>query len=159
MRRFLLDTNLLLGLTRRAPWAEWAYNHFDFGSSAVICFTSVVCVGELRALAEKFGWGRQKRGQLDAVIEELPTLPINDPDILTAYALIDAWSSGKPVAAPHGAPPTKPAITMGKNDLWIAATAHVTGAVLLSTDGDFEHLDGVWFKYERVDQTATPSEG
>jgi len=30
---------------------------------------------------------------------------------------------------------------MGKNDLWIAATAHVTGATLLTTDKDFDHLD------------------
>lgn len=159
MQRFLLDTNLLLGLAREAPWARRAYKQFGLGEPDVIWFTSVVCVGELRALAEKFGWGRRKRVQLDRVLEELPALPINDPDILTAYALIDAWSCGKPVAAPQGAPPTKPAITMGKNDLWIAATAYATGAVLLSADGDFEHLDGVWFKYERIDQGTAPSQG
>ena len=43
---------------------------------------------------------------------------------------------------------------MGKNDLWIAATAHASGAILLSTDGDFEHLASVWFRYERIDQAA-----
>jgi tRNA(fMet)-specific endonuclease VapC len=30
---------------------------------------------------------------------------------------------------------------MGKNDLWIAATAKVLGGVLLTTDGDFDHLN------------------
>ena len=44
---------------------------------------------------------------------------------------------------------------MSKNDLWIAATAHASGAVLLSTDGDFKHLGGVWLKYECVDQKTT----
>ncbi len=29
---------------------------------------------------------------------------------------------------------------MGKNDLWIAATAAETGSVLLTTDGDFAQL-------------------
>ena len=29
---------------------------------------------------------------------------------------------------------------MGKNDLWIAATAKATGATLLTTDKDFDHL-------------------
>ena len=57
----------------------------------------------------------------------------------------------------HGdASPPKSAVRMGKNDLWVAATAHAIGAILLSTDGDFDHLDGVWFRYERVDQAATP---
>jgi predicted nucleic acid-binding protein len=30
---------------------------------------------------------------------------------------------------------------MGKNDLWIAATAFVTKSTLLTTDDDFDHLD------------------
>lgn len=29
---------------------------------------------------------------------------------------------------------------MGKNDLWIAASAKAAGATLLTTDGDFDHL-------------------
>ncbi len=43
---------MLLGLARGAPWARWAYNHFGLGNSEVIYYTSVVCVGELLALAE-----------------------------------------------------------------------------------------------------------
>ena len=31
---------------------------------------------------------------------------------------------------------------MGKNDLWIAAIAHVTGATLVTTDKDFDQLAG-----------------
>ena len=146
---------MLLGLARGAPWARWAYNHFGLGNSEVIYYTSVVCVGELLALAEKFGWGHQRRSQLNRLLEEWPALPITDPDILTAYALIDAWSCGKQVTAPGGASPPKSAVKMGKNDLWVAATARATRAVLLSTDGDFEHLDGVWLQYERVYQAAT----
>ncbi len=156
MRRFLLDTNMLLGLARKAPWARWAYSHFDLGGPDVIYFTSVVCVGELQALAEKFGWGRRRRTELDRLLEGLPALPIKEPDILAAYALIDAWSSGKQVKAPGNASPPKSAVKMGKNDLWVAATAHAIGAILLSTDRDFDHLNGVWFRYERVDQAATP---
>jgi tRNA(fMet)-specific endonuclease VapC len=30
---------------------------------------------------------------------------------------------------------------MGKNDLWIAASAHVLQATLMTTDKDFTHLD------------------
>jgi predicted nucleic acid-binding protein len=40
---------------------------------------------------------------------------------------------------------------MGKNDLWIAATASVTNSALITTDKDFEHLDGVYLDYVYVD--------
>ena len=42
-------------------------------------------------------------------------------------------------------------IKMGKNDLWIAATAQVSGATLLTTDMDFDHLDGVLLEREWID--------
>ena len=155
MRRFLLDTNILLGLTRKAPWARRAYNQFDLDAPAVISFTSVVCIGEILAIAEKRGWGGKTRTDLERVLRQLPVHPIKDSAILNAYALIDAWTQGTPVASPAKAPPPKPAVPMSKNDLWIAATAHASGAVLLSTDGDFKHLGGVWLKYECVDQKTT----
>jgi len=43
---------------------------------------------------------------------------------------------------------------MGKNDIWIAATTKsIEGAELITTDRDFEHLNGVWFgvNYVEVD--------
>ena len=155
MRRFLLDTNILLGLAREAPWARWAYTRFNLGEPDAISFTSVVCKGEILAIAERNGWGPKKRTSLDAMLQGFPDLPIKDPRILRAYAVIDAWSCGKSVPAPGDTPPPTPARRMGKNDLWIAATTHASGATLLSTDGDFEHLGGVWFRYERIDQTVT----
>lgn len=45
----------------------------------------------------------------------------------------------------------KPARPMGKNGLWIAATARVTGATLLTTDADFDHLAPRFFNLVRVD--------
>ena len=40
---------------------------------------------------------------------------------------------------------------MGKNDLWIAATAYASNSVLLSTDKDFAHLHDEWINYVYVD--------
>ncbi len=40
---------------------------------------------------------------------------------------------------------------MGKNDLWIAATAYVTGASLMTTDGDFDHLNGVYLDLIKIE--------
>jgi predicted nucleic acid-binding protein len=38
---------------------------------------------------------------------------------------------------------------MGKNDLWIAATAYALNAVLLTTDADFDHLHQIFFEVKK----------
>ena len=82
----------------------------------------------------------------------MPVIDINNESILEAYAQIDAWTHGNSVTSPDNTPPPKPATPMKQNDLWIAATAHVSDAVLLSTDKDFEHLNDVWLKFIYIDQ-------
>lgn len=151
MKRFLLDTGMLLGLTRKAPWARRTLDRVHLDDQETATFTSVICHGELLALAEKNGWGERKRTELASTLAKVPTLDINKQAILNAYALIDAWTHGKSVTAPHNVSPPEPAISMGKNDIWIAATAHASKATLLSTDKDFDHLDGVWLKRLYVD--------
>ena len=152
MTRFLLDTNLLLGFTRKAPWAIRARAEYNLGNRETMVFTSVICRGEILALAEKNGWGSEKRTRLEQVLNGVPTLDINRRTISDAYARIDAWTHGKSVTSPQNAPPPKPAVPMKQNDLWIAATAHASGAALLSTDTDFRHLDDIWFKFIHVSQ-------
>ena len=58
--RFLLDTGMLLGFIREAPWALRVRTQYDLGNEETMVFTSVICQGELRALAEKFGWGKEE---------------------------------------------------------------------------------------------------
>ena len=67
---------------------------------------------------------------------------INTEDILERYAEIDAFSQGK-----LGKKETVfSSRNMGKNDLWIAATASVYNIELLTTDNDFKHLEGRYLK-------------
>ena len=40
---------------------------------------------------------------------------------------------------------------IGKNDAWIAATASITGACLLTTDKDFDRLDSLFLTREWID--------
>jgi predicted nucleic acid-binding protein len=47
---------------------------------------------------------------------------------------------------------------MGKNDIWIAATASVLNATLLTTDGDFAHLNSVFLSVIQIDQKLTPAD-
>ena len=41
--------------------------------------------------------------------------------------------------------------SLGKNDLWIAATAHATNACLLTTDRDFDDMDPLFITREWID--------
>ena len=45
---------------------------------------------------------------------------------------------------------TSSARKMGKNDLWIATTTAFFNATLLSTDQDFEHLNGVFIYFDEI---------
>lgn len=156
MERFVLDTGMLLGFVLDAPWALWARSEFSLGDRETMVFTSVICRGELLALAEKRGWGEGKRERLEEVLRKFPALDINREDVLKAYALIDAWTHGKLLDSPERAfPPPKPARPMSKNDIWIAATASASGAVLLSTDKDFVHLHDKWVTFIYVDPTMS----
>jgi len=99
---------------------------------------SVVTVGEIRVLAQRNNWGEKKIEQLNSFIEQ--TLFVVDvsfgaPELLDAYVEIDCFSNGR---------------SMGKNDLWIAATASVTEATLVTTDRDFDHLGNVYFQLVKV---------
>lgn len=71
-------------------------------------------------------------------------------ELTQAYAIIDAYSQGKhPLKKlPEGIS----ARNMGKNDLWIAATAHLLKADLLTTDKDFDHLNSIFCKVRLVEQ-------
>lgn len=101
MRRFLLDTGVLLGFIRKAEWAERVWEEFNLNSKEAIIFTSIICVGELLALSEKLGWGKDKKSRLEKVLAKYSALDINDQGVLQAYAMIDAWTHGKKVNAPR----------------------------------------------------------
>ena len=152
MSRDLLDTNMLLGFVRSAPWAIRIREEHSLADPDRMVFTSVVCGGEVFALAEKFGWGSNKRTQLQRVLSKVPTLYL-DEEVVSTYALIDAWTHGTSVDSPNSVPPPQPAVPMSQNDVWIAATAYANGAALVSTDGDFDHLNEIWLQLIYVDQT------
>lgn len=126
---YLLDTNIVLALIRANPLGDFIDRQYALRSSLNRSMICVVTVGEMLSLVRQFNWGQAKREQLQAVLNEVVWLDINHPEILDAYSELDHES-------------LKLGRKMGKNDLWIAATARVTGATLLTTDPDFDHLHG-----------------
>lgn len=146
---YLFDTNILLHLLRSTPVSQRIEQQYDPFQSGNTLLLSTVSEGEIRSIALQSNWGVKRIQKLEAELKEFGIIPVRSRDIIHRYAEIDAYSQNKLPARPLG----RTARNMGKNDLWIAATASVLGATLLTTDHDFDHLDGRYVQLAKI----TPS--
>ena len=78
---------------------------------------------------------------MESLLNYLTIVPLPYQNIVSAYAEIDDYSK-------------RQGVPMGKNDVWIAATAHVTGARLLTTDRDFDHLRSAFLQRDWIDPAS-----
>lgn len=150
MTTFVLDTGMVLGYVRGAAYAQYADSRYSVASPPNIAVVSVVTLGEISSLAVQLGWAETRLRKLSDVLRRLPVVDINSPEVIDQYAQIDAYSQGKHPS--RKLPPTLTSRNMGKNDVWIAATASVIQATLLTTDHDFDHLNGVFLSVGYIDQ-------
>lgn len=126
---YLLDTGVLIIYARGKEAAGELERQFQLTQAPFKPVVSVVTVGEVGAFARWRKWSERNLARLHALLSNLVVLDISIPQVLQAYAetaaacLRNGWA-------------------MGNNDLWIAATAHVTGLTLLTTDKDFDPLVG-----------------
>jgi predicted nucleic acid-binding protein len=74
-------------------------------------------------------------------------LDINIKEVIEKYAEIDAFSQGR-LKEKHS---DFSARNMGKNDIWIAATASIFNLELVTTDKDFGHLDKEYLDLKLID--------
>lgn len=138
---YLLDANILLALVRDNDLGKYLDATYGLTTRANVSFVCIVTVGEMYALAMKFKWGAAKQTVLNAVLNRYLWIDLDDPALLHAYAEIDAASE-------------EAGFQIGKNDVWIAATARVTNTTLLTIDKDFDHLHGAWIDPEWVDPAS-----
>ncbi len=132
--RVIYDTNILLQLLRKSDSMERL--QAKLGSQYLEDFISIVTTAEIRSLAIQFNWGSTRIEKMTEVLSDLSVLDINSPEIVDRYVEIDCYSKRKhPDLVSDFS-----AIKMGKNDLWIAATASVHQCTLLTMDLDFNHL-------------------
>ncbi len=150
---YVLDTSLIIHLVRRSEtwqFVDRVFDPFGPGNRAHLSFASVA---EILSLAAKLGWGEKKMKELIELFSQVSIIgTAGDPNdkLLRSYIAIDIFSQGKhpTLSLPQGLT----ARNMGKNDLWIAATTHALGAILLTADQDFSHLDTVFFKVVVIEQ-------
>lgn len=136
-RLLLLDTNVILHLLRGKATGIAIDTAYALRTRAERPLVSVVSVGEILSFATQRGWGVSKVNQLKKLVEELVVVDVRSQSVLQRYAAIDSYlvKSGRRIS---------------DNDTWIAATAAATGAILLTTDKDFDPLEGhlitrIWF--------------
>ena len=144
--RFVFDTNVLLHYIRENKVFETFESAFAPFSGGHDVFISVVSIGEIKSIARQRNWGEKNLHKMMNMLSKLIRSDINVEQIIDTYADIDAYSQNKL----HARPLSLTARNMGKNDLWIAATASVLGATLLTTDTDFDHLNGVFLPVAKI---------
>ena len=137
---YLLDTNIVVHLIRESSLSKELRTDYALFKAPQRLFVSVVVEGELESLALQNQWGNAKMKELNNYLESLITVDIRINSIIKRYAEIDAYSQGKL----KNRPLNDSARNMGKNDLWIAATASALNIPLMTTDNDFAHLDKVF---------------
>ena len=134
--RYTLDTNILLFYVRDAEtrkFIEETYAPFDKHNEAII---SIVSVGEIMVLAAANDWGERKLKLIQKLIDNLVIVELKFDDLINNYIEIEKYNRNiHPTKKRSGSH-----IKMGKNDVWIAATAMATKSKLLTSDQDFEHL-------------------
>ena len=115
-------------------------------SEVNIPIVSVVTHGEIESLALRNKWGEKRKKAVAKFFEKCVTTDINSRDVIKKYGEIDTFSQGKLKKLPLG----QTSRNMGKNDLWIAATAAVTNSTLLTSDKDFNHLNKIYFDLQLI---------
>jgi len=140
----LLDTNILIALAKSTNFH--ALSKFINPDNLRVC-TSVINIGELKSIALQNNWGGRKFQSLDEVLADVIVIDVNQ-NLAQIYAEIDAFSQRKnPTYGEYSFPTPR---NMGKNDLWIAATAALLGLKLVTTDADFNHLNGVFIEVRQL---------
>lgn len=136
---YLLDTNILIHIVRFGRKGQEIVRDFNLFSTEQTLLISAVSKGEILSFAKQSGWGKSKMIRLVELLDKTSSVPVSgDSPLMDAYADIDAFSQGK--HPEYASPAGFSSRNMGKNDLWIAATAFLLNVALITTDHDFDHL-------------------
>ncbi|GAB2558844.1 type II toxin-antitoxin system VapC family toxin [Spirosoma areae] len=140
----LLDTNIVMAILKsRNAIKMLSY----INPHKTLMYISVVVEAEIKTLAIRNRWSENRLAQLDSFLEQIRILEINQTLVAT-YVEIDTYSQRQnPNFTKYSFNTPR---NMGKNDLWIAATAALLGLTLVTTDRDFDHLNTVFLEVRSI---------
>lgn len=152
MQYLVLDTCAVLHLLRGNKAGIEIKEWLDSLNPQPRQIISVVTRAELLTFVKMNNWGEQRLKSLNQFLKGVPTIDINhtDDQLIDNYKLIDSYSKKKAEDA-NGNIKEGAHITMGKNDIWIGATAKTINATLLTCDGDFDHIPNSMLKVKKFE--------
>jgi tRNA(fMet)-specific endonuclease VapC len=142
----LFDTNIILAIVR----AKSGHQIMDYlNPKGNNIYVSFVNIAESQSIAFQNSWGEHKMQILVDFFKSVYVMNVTN-SLLPTYIGIDAYSQRKhpdyekyPFSTPRN---------MGKNDLWIAATASLLNLQLVTTDKDFDHLETSFLSLRKIAQ-------
>jgi tRNA(fMet)-specific endonuclease VapC len=140
----LFDTNIVLFLVRDRS-KNLIMRYLNPKEKSV--YLSFATIAEINSIAFQNNWGKTKLSILEDFILSCRIIEISD-FLLQSYISIDAFSQKK--HRDHEKYSFNTPRNMGKNDLYIAATASLLNLELLTTDSDFDHLSNVFLKLKKL---------
>jgi len=145
--KYVLDSNILVHAIRNSLlWNEIDRKFAPFNNGN-FSYISIVTYAEIYSLAKQFNWGDAKINKIREVFSAIEILYLNK-NLANIYVDIDVYSQGK--HKEFQLPKDMSSRNMGKNDIWIAASTTKANAELITTDNDFDHLDKVFFKVNKI---------
>jgi predicted nucleic acid-binding protein len=149
MKNLVLDTNILIHINRGKEKAQKVREYVNTLTEPQI-YISVVSIAEAESLVVQWKMPDEAVKRLRSYLNKFVFIDIeqNNQTLLDAYVNIDCYSKRK-IKGPNDKLIPNGAIRMKKNDLWIAATAYALDAVLLTTNGDFDHLHNLFFEVKK----------
>ncbi len=140
----LLDTNIILNVIRaRNP--SGIINYINPENSFL--YISIVSEAEIRSLALRNNWGKSRIQVLNNFLNQINIIEINQI-LVNIYSEIDSFSQRLNPSFQNYSFNTPR--NMGKNDLWIASLAALLGLKLVTTDADFDHLQGIFLEVRKI---------
>lgn len=141
MRKFVLDTCILLHYIRQNDTAKRVEAQLNLLASDAVLIISSTTVGEIEGFVQRQKWGQPKVEQMKKLLEKMVAIDIvaTDYQLMQSYATL--WNYSKNALAGNK---LGRSIGIGQNDVWIAALAKTAKAELVTTDSDFDHLNGQW---------------
>lgn len=123
----LLDTNIVVAILKREEVVLVKLEEV-LGS----LFVSVIALGELRFGARKSSRVEENLQRVEGFAAESNILPCDEETARIYGDVKDGLRrKGRPIP---------------ENDIWIAAAARQHGLVLVTRDGHFEHVEGLWLE-------------
>lgn len=133
----VLDTSVAVDVARNNRLGQKILETYLLRNRTDRPLISVITMGEMLGIAKAQEWSSDKTQVLHELLSEF-VKPELTPEVIEAYAELVALCRQQN----H---------TMGQqNDMWIAATAKVTGAVLLTGDSGFNWLNSQFIRVEYI---------